>query len=71
MAFKPKIRYAELIDRPEVGHRIVIRLAEPHHRIPQADLQRWDNLITTSQVVKVNENGSFETLNTFYVPDGQ
>lgn len=59
---KPEIKYYQAYFGPIVGRSAIIRLAERHYS-PTA----YTTQITTSQVVSVEENGNFETLNTKYV----
>lgn len=70
MSHKPIIRYSDTAVPPVVGGRAIIRLAEAHHRPDLAARQEaYGNIVTTSRVVTVASDGSFETLNTLYVPD--
>jgi hypothetical protein len=64
---KPTIRYSEVLSPPVVGQSAVIVLAEQHHTISQMEQEYHENVVTTSTVLEVDDDGSFETRNTLYV----
>lgn len=57
---KKRLRYKQALRGPVVGQRADIELIDDH---PDCETK----LVSTSQVVKVEDNGNFETLNTEYV----
>ena len=63
---KPVVHYSKSEDvrfhTYESGAEVAFVVALDHHRFPSGTDVR------TSQVVKKNHDGSFETLNTIYVP---
>lgn len=61
---KPSVRYSGVaFNGPVVGQRAQIFIVDPHPVLGELPAPKWVN---TSQVVKVEENGDFETLNTLY-----
>ena len=60
---KATVQYACLHTVPEVGHHVV--LVPVDHTSPFVSNYRP---ATTSKVVRVGENGEFETMNTIYKP---
>lgn len=61
---KPSVRYSGVaFYSPMVGERAQIFIVDPHPVLGEIAAPKWVN---TSKVVKVEENGDFETLNTLY-----
>lgn len=61
---KPEVKYHTAVYPPEVGGRALVHLAGPHHT-----LNGWyeGRSVTTSEVIWIDGNGNFETLNTKYI----
>jgi hypothetical protein len=67
---KPIVVFSEVLVPPTVGASAVVRVARGyrHHTLGKVDLARQGNVVTTSAVQSVNNDGSFVTLNSRYVP---
>lgn len=62
---KPVVKYERRLSPVSVGWPAVVRISSPHHTLTQAELELYDNVVTTSTVVAVNGD-CFETQNTIY-----
>lgn len=64
---KPIVKYHRTWGRLEVGESALVAGLTGHPRQESGELD--GDFVETSRIVRVGENGEFETLNTVYQPE--
>jgi hypothetical protein len=60
---KPTVEFNQVYYTPVVGQRAAVYITTPHPVLGEVPAPKW---VHTSTVLLVEEDGSFETLNTLY-----